>query len=119
MRKTRLHLKAKILAAIILLFLLPFLWPFYIILFIICIGYIVIKTRPRANRTAINIYRHVSPEVRKKVYHRDGGRCVMCGATVGLQYDHIIPVSRGGGNTTENIQLLCQNCNALKSNRIM
>jgi hypothetical protein len=112
-------LKAKVFAAIILLFLLPFLWPLYVIIFIICISYIAVKLRPKANRTPINIYRYVSPDVRKKVYNRDKGRCVLCGATAGLQYDHIIPVSRGGGNTAANIQLLCQNCNKLKSNRIV
>jgi hypothetical protein len=119
MRKRRLSLKAKIFAAVILLFLLPLLWPAYVVIFIACISYIAIKTRRRANSTSINIYRYVSPDVRKKVYRRDMGRCVMCGATAGLQYDHIIPVSKGGGNAAENIQLLCQNCNNLKSNRIM
>ena len=112
-------LKAKLLAAVILLFLLPVLWPLYVIVFIICISYIAVKLRPKANSTPINIYRYVSSDVRKKVYNRDGGRCVLCGATVGLQYDHIIPVSRGGGNTAANIQLLCQNCNKLKSNRLL
>jgi hypothetical protein len=119
MKKRRLGIKAKILIAIFLLFLLPSLWPFYVILSIICIVYIVIRTHQKKHHTPINPYRYVSSEVRKKVYDRDAGRCVSCGATKGLQYDHIIPVSRGGGNTAENIQLLCQNCNKLKSNRIM
>jgi hypothetical protein len=119
MKKRGSGIKAKILIAIILLFLLPLLWPFYVILSIICIAYIVVKTHQKKYHTPINPYRYVSSEVRKKVYHRDAGQCVICGATKGLQYDHIIPVSRGGGNTAENIQLLCQNCNKLKSNRIM
>jgi len=119
MKKRGLDIKAKILMAIILLFLLPLLWPFYVILSIICIVYIAVKTHQKTRHTPINPYRYVSSDVRKKVYHRDAGRCVICGATKGLQYDHIIPVSRGGGNTAENIQLLCQNCNKLKSNRIM
>jgi HNH endonuclease len=119
MKKRGMGIKAKILIAIILLFFLPWLWPFYVILSIICIVYIVAKTHQKTHHTPINPYRYVSSDVRKKVYHRDAGRCVICGATKGLQYDHIIPVSRGGGNTAENIQLLCQNCNKLKSNKIM
>ncbi len=119
MKKRRWSIKAKILTAVILLFLLPWLWPFYVILFIICTVYVVVKNHQQTNHVPINPYRYVSSDVRKKVYYRDAGRCVICGATKGLQYDHIIPVSRGGGNTVENIQLLCQNCNKLKSNKIV
>lgn len=52
------------------------------------------------------------------VYRRDGGRCVYCGSTDNLQLDHIIPFSKGGATTLENLQLLCQKCNLDKSNKI-
>jgi 5-methylcytosine-specific restriction endonuclease McrA len=52
------------------------------------------------------------------VYRRDGGRCVYCGATENLQLDHIIPFSKGGATSIENLQLLCQKCNLEKSNKI-
>ena len=39
---------------------------------------------------------------------------VECGSKEQLEYDHIIPVSRGGGNTERNIQLLCETCNRSK-----
>ncbi len=52
------------------------------------------------------------------VYRRDKGRCVYCGSTENLQLDHIIPFSRGGATTIENLQLLCQRCNLEKSNKI-
>lgn len=52
------------------------------------------------------------------VYRRDGGRCVYCGSTENLQIDHIIPFSKGGATTIENLQLLCQKCNLEKSNKI-
>lgn len=57
-------------------------------------------------------------EVVDAVYRRDGGRCVYCGSTENLQLDHIIPFSKGGATTLENLQLLCQKCNLEKSNHI-
>ena len=57
-------------------------------------------------------------EVVDAIYRRDGGRCVYCGSTDNLQLDHIIPFSRGGATSIENLQLLCQKCNLEKSNKI-
>lgn len=57
-------------------------------------------------------------EIVDAVYKRDGGRCVYCGSTQNLQLDHIIPFSKGGATTLENMQLLCQKCNIEKSNKI-
>lgn len=56
--------------------------------------------------------------VQVAVWARDGGRCVTCGATADLHFDHIIPVAKGGGNSEENIQILCRSCNLKKSDRI-
>ncbi|MBI4661493.1 MAG: HNH endonuclease [Verrucomicrobia bacterium] len=67
----------------------------------------------------IDSRRDVIPEdVRIFVWRRDGGRCVQCGGNERLEFDHIIPVSKGGGNTERNIQLLCENCNRKKSDNI-
>ena len=52
------------------------------------------------------------------VYRRDGARCVYCGSTENLQLDHIVPFSKGGATSLENLQLLCQKCNLEKSNKI-
>lgn len=57
-------------------------------------------------------------EVVDAVYRRDGARCVYCGSTENLQLDHIIPFSKGGVTSLENLQLLCQKCNLEKSNKI-
>lgn len=61
----------------------------------------------------------VPEHVKNAVYQRDRGKCVQCGY-VGqyIEYDHIIPRSKGGPNTVENIQLLCRACNLKKSDRI-
>ena len=56
--------------------------------------------------------------VRTEVWRRDGGVCVACGSKQNLQFDHIIPVSRGGATSVRNLQLLCQTCNQKKSDRI-
>ena len=62
--------------------------------------------------------RHIPRSVVSEVYHRDGAKCVFCGSTQNLQLDHIIPFSKGGADTAENLQLLCQKCNLEKSNKI-
>jgi hypothetical protein len=59
--------------------------------------------------------RETIPErVRHEVWRRDQGQCVDCGSRERLEFDHIIPVSRGGSNTARNIELRCQACNRRK-----
>jgi len=62
--------------------------------------------------------RLIPHDVRIAVWQRDQGKCVQCGATQYLEYDHIIPHSKGGANTTQNVQLLCRKCNLSKGARI-
>lgn len=52
---------------------------------------------------------------RHMVLNRDGHTCVYCGAThVPLQLDHVIPRSRGGADTPDNLVASCRSCNASK-----
>ncbi|WP_018676404.1 HNH endonuclease [Riemerella columbina] len=60
----------------------------------------------------------ISQKVKDAVWNRDGGRCVECGSSEKIEFDHIIPFSKGGSNTYRNIQLLCESCNRKKSNKI-
>lgn len=60
----------------------------------------------------------VPSNVKLYVWRRDGGRCVQCGTNENLEYDHIIPVSKGGSNTERNVQLLCEHCNRTKHAKI-
>lgn len=63
--------------------------------------------------------RETIPEaVRTEVWRRDRGRCVKCGSNQNLEFDHIIPVSRGGATTARNLQLLCKSCNRRKGAKI-
>ena len=63
----------------------------------------------------------ISLSLRYKVLRRDHFRCVICGRSpakdtnVELHIDHIIPWSKGGQNTDENLRTLCFDCNLGKS----
>jgi hypothetical protein len=71
--------------------------------------------------TGTNSYerRRIPENVRIEVWRRDGGRCARCGSRERLEYDHIVPISKGGSNTARNIELLCEKCNRSKSNNIV
>lgn len=63
----------------------------------------------------------VMPAIRWQVFQRDNWKCVACGRSsqdeIILQVDHILPRSRGGKDTLDNFQTLCNMCNLGKSNR--
>ncbi|GEM_PF-6461076 len=61
----------------------------------------------------------ISENVRVEVWRRDGGKCARCGSREKLEYDHIVPISKGGSNTARNIELLCEKHNRSKSNNIV
>lgn len=76
-----------------------------------------------ANQTLINRdtsrnARHIPREIRQRVWQRYSGQCAECSATTYLEFDHIIPVAKGGSSSESNVQLLCRNCNLKKSDRI-
>ncbi|HLS79237.1 MAG TPA: HNH endonuclease [Nocardia sp.] len=56
--------------------------------------------------------------VRAEVFQRDGGKCGQCGAANYLEFDHIIPLSRGGATSVNNLQSLCRQCNLEKGARL-
>ena len=54
-------------------------------------------------------------QYRDLVLERDGFACVYCGCEGGnLQLDHVIPRSRGGADTPDNLVAACRSCNASK-----
>ncbi len=63
--------------------------------------------------------RVIPSHVKLEVWQRDQGKCVKCGATNELHFDHILPFSKGGtSETAANVQLLCARHNLAKSARI-
>lgn len=64
---------------------------------------------------------HRRPQAtRKNIFRRDGSACLYCGAKapkVVLELEHIVPQSRGGPSTWENLVTSCHGCNAKKGNR--
>ncbi len=64
--------------------------------------------------------RLIPTPVKLEVWKRDGGKCVICGATKELHFDHVIPYSKGGASiTAENVQLLCARHNLEKHDKII
>ena len=75
---------------------------------------------PRAAQTVAPDGRSIPAEVRRAVHARDGGRCTFvdargrsCESRHQLEYDHIVPVARGGRSTVENVRALCRAHNQL------
>jgi len=76
------------------------------------------KLREGKGENSPNLRLSIPDDVKMFVWKRDQGKCVKCGSQINLEFDHIIPVSKGGSNTARNIQLLCESCNRKKSNNI-
>lgn len=70
----------------------------------------LLKEKPRG--------RQIPAKVRYEVYMRDDGKCIICGSNINIEFDHIIPFSKGGSHNADNIQVLCQDCNRKKSDKI-
>jgi 5-methylcytosine-specific restriction endonuclease McrA len=58
--------------------------------------------------------------IQREVLGRDGRKCAYCGGTSGpFHLDHIIPWSRGGENTSDNLNVACARCNWSKGNKTL
>jgi 5-methylcytosine-specific restriction endonuclease McrA len=58
----------------------------------------------------------ISPS-RSMIYKRDNNTCQYCGARSKLTIDHIVPRSRGGDDSWENLVVACSSCNTKKAIR--
>jgi len=67
----------------------------------------------------------MTKKLREFIKKRDNYTCQTCGASIAdqslllLEVDHIIPVSKGGLSTEDNLQTLCWKCNRTKSDKII
>jgi 5-methylcytosine-specific restriction endonuclease McrA len=58
------------------------------------------------------------PLTRRNLFQRDGHRCQYCGCTgQQLSIDHVVPRSRGGSDSWDNVTTACLPCNVRKGNR--
>ena len=62
--------------------------------------------------------RSIPQAVKNAVYQRDGGRCAECGDDQYLEFDHVLPFSKGGASSETNVQLLCRRCNMIEADKI-
>lgn len=53
------------------------------------------------------------------VFERDRFECQRCKTIDNLTIDHVVPTSKGGTNNFDNLQVLCEKCNAKKGNDII
>ena len=65
--------------------------------------------------------REPNNRLKVQVLMRDGNRCRLCGIECNdglhnIHFDHIVPWSKGGETTLENLQVLCNDCNSAKGN---
>ncbi|MCU9808106.1 HNH endonuclease [Paraclostridium sp. AKS46] len=66
----------------------------------------------------------MTSSLREKIKERDNYTCQKCGISTNdernllLEIDHIIPISKGGMSTEENLQTLCWKCNRTKGAKI-
>ncbi len=64
--------------------------------------------------------RIIPTHVKVEVWARDKGKCVLCGSTDNLHYDHDLPFSKGGTSlTAKNVRILCMKCNLHKSDKLL
>ena len=69
-------------------------------------------------KVPINYVARCKPS-RAMIYKRDRNTCQYCGATTKLTIDHVVPRSRGGDASWENLVVACSSCNTKKGNRLL
>lgn len=77
------------------------------------------KVENFSNNPKLDHTRLIPSEIKKEVWKRDQGKCVLCGESKNLHFDHDLPFSKGGTSLlVNNVRLLCARCNLKKSDKI-
>ncbi len=63
-------------------------------------------------------YKRTAPLSRRAVFARDQGKCQYCGRSA-ESIDHVIPRSKGGAHTWDNVVACCRRCNTYKGDRLL
>lgn len=70
--------------------------------------------------------RQIPAHVKREVWERDGGRCTFvgtdghrCTSRERIEFDHRVPVTKGGAATVENVRLLCHAHNQYEAERVL
>ena len=90
------------------------------------------KVKARRNKyRALKAGAEHEPWTHQEIYERDGGLCQYCELELppytycppvhkdGFTVDHVIPLSRGGRDASDNLMLCCHLCNAKKGNGVV
>ena len=82
-------------------------------------------SRIRFKKSAAGQRALMTRSLRGEIRKRDNFTCQLCGVSLYdephllLEIDHIVPVSKGGLTTLDNLQTLCWKCNRTKSNKLL
>jgi 5-methylcytosine-specific restriction endonuclease McrA len=81
---------------------------------------VVLQVPEHIRLTASNPERlwKVPPVNRREVLRRDNHTCQYCGSTKNLTIDHVIPRSKGGQHSWDNVVAACERCNSSKGDRL-
>lgn len=85
----------------------------------------VLAQKIRFSKSAAGQRALMTAKLRQSIKTRDSHTCLYCSVSLAaephllLEVDHVLPVSKGGLSTPENLQTLCWRCNRTKSNKIV
>jgi len=72
------------------------------------------KAKRHYSRKRRNQFAGERADLMLALIERDGYQCKSCGSQDDLSIDHITPLSKGGSDDLDNLQLLCRSCNSSK-----
>ena len=78
---------------------------------------LIVPEQIRLTKTDTERVWRVPPVNRREVLRRDKHTCQYCGSTKQLTLDHVIPRSKGGKHTWDNVVIACESCNSRKGDR--